>query len=144
MDTLTKLQATAKRILDFPEDLNLHMASYASKPVSQLVDNKHVCGTTFCAVGFLAHLDSYPKEYRTACTEFKYAAYSEDLIGDPQNAFDFSNNWQFLFSENWTDDLVLLKKRAAYVLEHDDIPDTDDWYKFDNLNEQSFLNKWNT
>lgn len=138
MATLSKFQETAKRILDFPEDMNLHMASYSSKPVSELVDRKHTCGTTFCAAGFLAHLDNYPKEYRNSHNAFSYIAYSEDLIGDERDTPEFSNNWKFLFSEIWPDDLTCLKKRAAYVLEHDDVPSTNEWYKTDLISESSF------
>ena len=125
MATLSKFQETAKRILDFPEDMNLHMASYSSEPVSELVDRKHTCGTTFCLAGWLAYKDGYPEEYYINGW-FAHTEYSEDLIGNVS-----IDSWEFLFDFIWPNDKELAIKRAEYVLEHGSHPPKELWSDYE-------------
>ena len=141
MINLSKYQETAKRIIEVlkSDEFELDMQFFNSSEDKRV---EHTCGTTFCAAGFLDNLDNYPKEYRNSHNAFSYIAYSEDLIGDVRGTPEFSNNWKFLFSEIWPDDLTCLKKRAAYVLEHDDVPSTNEWYKTDLISKSSFDQAW--
>lgn len=138
MKPLSKYQETAKRILAFPL-INLRMYTYCS--LSNPTDkSRHECGTSYCAVGYLAYEDNYPEEFWGDYKDFenfKHTEYSEELTGvDSQ-----SNEWQFLFAEDWPDEQDSLNLRAQHALEFNKAPPRSQWHIFQKALSEEYFNE---
>lgn len=88
--------------------------------------DENVCGTSYCLAGFLALEADYPKEYVDDDGYFDHIAFAEAAIGHS----DLSMEYDFLFHGAWSSKLKLAHKRLDYVIEHDAVPDYDDWKEY--------------
>lgn len=111
-----KQKETLQRIIDL-EPFHIDMTNFCSE---DKVLQEHVCGTTYCIAGRLAHLDEYPEEYRGVWgEEFNYDLYSASLLDSNR---EIPGLWSYLFDPCWPDDLESAKDRARYVLENERLP----------------------
>lgn len=118
---LSRPQQVAKRLLSVIGDFRLNM---------ELYKGKSDCGTTYCLLGYLAHVDNYPERYlkRVFWKDdpiFLYEDYKNDLIARNYKRFD-----TFLFHGHWNSGLDLAKARCQYVLDHNDTPPDEEWVKY--------------
>lgn len=125
MTQLSKYQQTAKRIMEL-ETFEVDMVCFSSinnhLSLENLRREAHECGTTFCIAGRLAFIDGFPEAYWDE-DHFDFTGYSADVCGHSI----MSDEWDFMFSMNWPDDLNAAKERAAYVLEFDKCPPATEW-----------------
>lgn len=100
-------QKIAKRCLDTLGTYDLDMQWYH-------------CGTSFCMLGFLAHEDGLPevKGYANPL-RYPYEEYARDYLGLPP----LSDEFFWLFSCAWSNDVEQAKERCQYIIDHGSAPD---------------------
>lgn len=130
-----KYLANAKAIKEMLETytFNIDMNRWCSLYNEQVVDKtEHTCETSYCLVGYQAHLASYPNNFRFlgmyGKESFDYEAFSTHLSG----ATPFTPAWNFIYSLHWENSKESALKRMNYVIENNGkFPmDADAWLEF--------------
>ena len=114
-----------KMLQDHPEFVP-KMSRFCNMDFDEVHNTEHPCGTSYCLVGYQAHLDGYPEKYFDSDNWFDYHPYSEDKCG--YLSFYVYKHWDFIYDGDWPDTRESAIARCQYIIDHDgDIPDVDDW-----------------